>query len=136
MGFPQQVASAPPISNYYYGRNSYQPNNQIIPNIHNISPKIMNLRGSQFNPYPQYLKKIMLNKNKKNLNLINEENPVEENNEEESQNKTHKLTKELEKQIQELRKITKEAKEVFISLYIFTAYRFFIQQKILESIIQ
>lgn len=96
----------------------------------------MNLRGSQFNPYPQYLKKIMLNKNKKNLNLINEENPVEENNEEESQNKTHKLTKELEKQIQELRKITKEAKEVFISLYIFTAYRFFIQQKILESIIQ
>lgn len=48
-----------------------------------------------------------MQKNNNNNNLTDDENDEEEK-------KSHNLTKELEKQIHELQKLTKEAKEVFL----------------------
>ncbi len=93
--------------------NSFEASNNQIPlNIQTFTPKVMNLRGIQFNAYKQYMDKLLLKKNKKfELRKNNLEN---EDNQDNQEKKSLNLTKELEKQIHELQKLTKEAKEVFI----------------------
>jgi len=88
--------------------NSYETAGGVIPiNVQSMTPKALNLRGNQFNPYPQYMDK-MLSKNKQNIRKNNLAE-IEEDEEKHS----HTLTKELEKQIHELRKLTKIAKGVY-----------------------
>jgi len=93
--------------------NAYEASNPHIPvNIQRIAPKVRNLRQAQFNPYPEYVDKIMVKKKMISKSIKNNNNNLSENDDEEEK-KSHNLTKELEKQIHELQKLTKEAKEVY-----------------------
>lgn len=97
-------------------QNAFDASSNNIPaNIEAMNPKVINLRGSQLNPYQPYLNKMNMKKKLNSKSLKNKNNFSEDESEEDK--KSHNLTKELEKQIHELQKLTKEAKEVNFFLH-------------------